>query len=500
VWVGWYAAVGCAGGGPESQRPGDDAPLGDRALAFATGGYADTAFDLDATIKERSHSITFRAMFQYPNSYLNDIISSTRGVFAISKVESPSASPVVGHTLTLRTNDAEDMYYVFNQTDVPRARWINVALTVEKPLSTGALYLIKIYVDGKLQASGALESKSWGKLGRLRFGGHPGQFYGLLDNVAVWNRVLSPEEIAALSKQQNRVTGGETGLLAAWIFDRLVDGPEKLNGPLELAAGAADGVRYVFVTGDDHTDARALPQPNHRTVLSAPLDGPWRVIQGVDSRPPGSHRGYASFSMDFKNYEGDAGSFGHPIRAAADGRVVFFRDTSPDGERLVPGCVPCPIGVDDSNEGQCLFESNEILLSHDTSLDEAGEYSFYQHLRHGSIPASIKNKWLLGERVRRGEILGQTGQSGNVYDPQLHFSYYWYVRVPASYDLLSPQTDRPRSRCGYVPAVPPATGVITRPFALANYYDYLDGAGPMVFRPQGTPAENDAVSSTPFSP
>jgi murein DD-endopeptidase MepM/ murein hydrolase activator NlpD len=505
VWVGWFAAVSCTGGGPESHQPGVDTPSGDRALAFTTGGYADTNFNLDTTIKERSHSITFRAMFQYPNSFQNDVIASTSGVYAISKPEAPSSSHIVGHTLALRMRDAADMYYVFNVTDVPRARWINVAMTVEKPLSTGALYLIKIYVDGVLQASGALESASWGTLGRLRLGSSapgqpPSQFYGLLDNVAVWNRVLSPTEIAALSHNRNRVNGDEAGLLAAWIFDRLVDAPPNLNGPLTLAGGADDNVHYVTVTGEDRTDALALPEPRHQTVLSTPLDGPWRVIQGIDSDAPGSHRGYASFSIDFVNYEGRAGSFGHPIRAAADGQVVFFRDTSPDGDRTVPDCIPCPLDLDDSNEGQCLFESNEILLSHDTAFNEPGEYSFYEHLRRGSIPASVKNKWLTGEPVRRGEILGETGESGNVGDPQLHFSYYWYVRVPPAFDLMYPRTDNRKAGCGYFPAVPPPTRVITRPFALANYYDYLDGAGPMVFRPQGTPALKDAVSATPFSP
>jgi hypothetical protein len=65
---------------------------------------------------------------------------------------------------------------------------------------------------------------------------------------------------------------------------------------------------------------------------------------------------------------------------------------------------------------------------------------------------------------------------------------------------MYPRTDNRKAGCGYFPAVPPPTRVITRPFALANYYDYLDGAGPMVFRPQGTPALKDAVSATPFSP
>src|SRR5262249_582981 len=148
-------------------------------------------------------------------------------------------------------------------------------------------------------------------------------------------------------------------------------------------------------------------------------------------------------------------------------------------------------------------------LSHGTTFNQPGEYSLYQHLRRGSIPASIKIKWSTGELVRRGEILGQIGQSGNVGAPHLPFSFYWYVRVPPqfapstprpSFHPLAPRADRPSSICGYVPAVPPARGVITRPFALANYYDYLHGTGPMVFRPQGTPAETDAVSSTPFSP
>jgi hypothetical protein len=61
------------------------------ALAFGTDGYVDTDFDL-ATISNRPHSITFRFMVQYPNSYWNDILGeSIAGSYSVLKDNVPPA-------------------------------------------------------------------------------------------------------------------------------------------------------------------------------------------------------------------------------------------------------------------------------------------------------------------------------------------------------------------------------------------------------------------------
>ena len=42
-------------------------------------------------------------------------------------------------------------------------------------------------------------------------------------------------------------------------------------------------------------------------------------------------------------------------------------------------------------------------------------YAFYAHFRKGSIPVKV------GDRVKRGDLLGKLGNSGNSSAPHLHF-------------------------------------------------------------------------------
>jgi murein DD-endopeptidase MepM/ murein hydrolase activator NlpD len=44
-----------------------------------------------------------------------------------------------------------------------------------------------------------------------------------------------------------------------------------------------------------------------------------------------------------------------------------------------------------------------------------GQYAFYAHLQPGSLRVGV------GDRVRRGEVIGLVGNSGNSTEPHLHF-------------------------------------------------------------------------------
>jgi len=44
-----------------------------------------------------------------------------------------------------------------------------------------------------------------------------------------------------------------------------------------------------------------------------------------------------------------------------------------------------------------------------------GRYAFYAHLQPGSL------RVILGQKVRRGEVVGLLGNSGNSTEPHLHF-------------------------------------------------------------------------------
>ncbi|MFO8016109.1 MAG: M23 family metallopeptidase [Candidatus Woesearchaeota archaeon] len=96
---------------------------------------------------------------------------------------------------------------------------------------------------------------------------------------------------------------------------------------------------------------------------------------------------------------------GTPIKAAADGMVVELKQDSSRGE-------------DDEGYDQ---ESNYIEIEHHKK-DGGKEYSIYEHIRKdGSL---VK----LGERVKRGQVIGYSGATGWLggLGPHLHFDVHTY--------------------------------------------------------------------------
>ncbi|WP_439448288.1 M23 family metallopeptidase [Stenotrophomonas sp. ATs4] len=92
-----------------------------------------------------------------------------------------------------------------------------------------------------------------------------------------------------------------------------------------------------------------------------------------------------------------------PVLAVADGTVRAIRDGQPEHAPLTPQPEPASL----SAEG--LF-GNYVVLEIAPDV-----FASYAHLRAGSV--SVKP----GQRVQRGQVLAQLGQSGNSGAPHLHF-------------------------------------------------------------------------------
>jgi murein DD-endopeptidase MepM/ murein hydrolase activator NlpD len=89
-------------------------------------------------------------------------------------------------------------------------------------------------------------------------------------------------------------------------------------------------------------------------------------------------------------------SYGAEVLAVADGTVVQAIDGV---EENVPGTLnPSHVG------------GNEIVIAH-----EGGEHSRYAHLQPG------KHRVRRGDPVKRGDVIGIAGNSGNSSQPHLHF-------------------------------------------------------------------------------
>lgn len=148
-------------------------------------------------------------------------------------------------------------------------------------------------------------------------------------------------------------------------------------------------------------------------LLSLPVDctlGQDCYIQQYMDRDPGD--GFVDYRCRGLSYDGHKGTdFAVPTRAdmdagvnvlaAADGRVRGFRDGMPD--------TGWTDDTQASVEGrEC---GNGVVLVH-----PGGWETQYCHLKEGTV--TVRNE----QEIKRGDILGQIGQSGRAEFPHLHIS------------------------------------------------------------------------------
>lgn len=175
---------------------------------------------------------------------------------------------------------------------------------------------------------------------------------------------------------------------------------------LEIALGEGDVIAGLRLAEPD----AAAPPVARSGPVGLPFKGEWLVFWGGDTAAQNHHVQAPSqrraadlviVDKDGKTFSGsgtkltDYYAYGQDILAMADGEVVTAVDGVPDsalGEQnayFVPG--------------------NLIVVRH-----AGGVHSAYAHL----IPGSLKVK--PGTQVRRGQVLGKCGNSGNSSEPHLH--------------------------------------------------------------------------------
>jgi murein DD-endopeptidase MepM/ murein hydrolase activator NlpD len=163
-------------------------------------------------------------------------------------------------------------------------------------------------------------------------------------------------------------------------------GPIVIDAPLR-------GDNWYAANGPSNTSG-------HRRAL-IPVGGNARIAQrfAIDWVRLGENgRTFTGDAKDNKNYR----AYGSEALAVADGVVTAVKDSIPEN---IPGVNSRAVPITLETVG-----GNHVILDLGN-----GHFAFYAHLQPGSLRVK------LGEKVRRGQVVGLVGNTGNSTEPHLHF-------------------------------------------------------------------------------
>ncbi len=206
--------------------------------------------------------------------------------------------------------------------------------------------------------------------------------------VFLWVTVDRKEDVPAALRHRISVQLGDYPETLSLETDSLPvrTGPIVISPPLR-------GDHWLAANGPSNTSGhrRALIPINGRAVISQRFAIDW-VKLGDDGST------YHGDKLDNKNYY----AFGSEALAVADGVVTEVKDGIPLN---VPGLNSraVPINLE-------TIAGNHVIIDIGN-----GNYAMYAHLQPGSIRVRVS------DRVRRGQVLGLVGNTGNSTEPHLHF-------------------------------------------------------------------------------
>jgi murein DD-endopeptidase len=163
--------------------------------------------------------------------------------------------------------------------------------------------------------------------------------------------------------------------------------------PVMVIGAPLSGDDWLAGNGPSNSSAhrRALIPIEGRAYISQRF-----AIDWVEMYP--DKKTYRGDPADNKNYR----AYGHEILAVADGVVTETKDGLPQN---TPGAASLAIPITLETIG-----GNHVIVDIGNGL-----YAFYAHMQPGSLRVKV------GDKVRRGQVLGLVGNTGNSSEPHLHF-------------------------------------------------------------------------------
>lgn len=162
------------------------------------------------------------------------------------------------------------------------------------------------------------------------------------------------------------------------VVDVPVLGPPLIGKGYVAADGCCDSTRHV----------RALLPLNGRFALAQRFAIDWEQIDAQNRLVSGDLKDVKSYVI-----------FGKDVLAVAGGTVVASRNDLPE---QVPGSLPKDLPIDEADGNFVIQDIGN------------GAYVLYAHMQPGSV------KMKSGATVKRGDVLGQVGNTGNTSAPHLH--------------------------------------------------------------------------------
>lgn len=224
-------------------------------------------------------------------------------------------------------------------------------------------------------------------------------------------------------------------------FEGNVPVPARLRHRVLLDGAAAVGP----VVGTRGTALRTLLSPvvganwspdNNPSLQSHHRMGLW-VVDGIAQIARRYALDWKKYGKDGKSWSGDQRdvrayhAYGEKTVAVADGTVVTAQDGYPDNIPRTPAGFEPAVPV-----------TMESVAGNRVVIDiGGGQFAYYAHLQPGSVRVKA------GERVRRGQVVGRVGNSGDARQPHLHFQLTNNPDIMAS-EGLPHLFDRYKARVG----------------------------------------------------
>jgi hypothetical protein len=332
------------------------APAVERAWKINQKGYLDTNIDFSSFFGG-PHTVMGWVMPEFTYNYSGPIFAENGsgtylvgqgnyrdGNFVLNEDEIIAGDPVLNVSLGGKQVNYLAPGYVKRQ-------WNHIAL-VRTAADGNGKFTFKLYVNGVLLAPiGGVEISfspadpmipSEVPQGKLRLGRRTSglnldsskswQFYGLIDEVAVFDSALSQADISQL--MQCGFGGDELAMVAGMTFDaygfQTPPGP-KIVSPVTPVAPVSSFVQRLTVASGAKSanagDAALFEGPHVAPTqgsyqLPFPAGEVWQVQQAPDTAG-GTHNGFAAFSWDFKRV---VAPMQGTVSAAATGQIYYVKE------------------------------------------------------------------------------------------------------------------------------------------------------------------------------